>query len=230
MKTGIYWQDPKYALRPGRGFIRDPSLVLDLPLYKLDGASFMSKDAYGHLAVVTGALWTPRGRSFDGLDDIINLGQPAALDITEAITVEVWGKRTASTTGTLASRYDHADNAKRAWSIRWVDNNYVYFGAGGLSAHKAFAVSDRDWHHFVGTYDRAIIKLYIDTVLGVTAEGTDALLTPAINTLIGACYNVAPTLVWPFPGLIGEIRIYRGVALNLLGVQQNYLATKWRYQ
>lgn len=39
-------------------------LVLDLPLYKLDGASFMSKDAYGHLATVTGATFGIKGRTF----------------------------------------------------------------------------------------------------------------------------------------------------------------------
>ena len=55
-------------------FIFDPSLVLYLPLYQPDGASFASRDAYGHLCTVTGALWTPQGRTFDGADDIIDLG------------------------------------------------------------------------------------------------------------------------------------------------------------
>ena len=40
------------------GFIFDPSLVLYLSLWKLDGDSFMSKDAYGHLCTVTGALYS----------------------------------------------------------------------------------------------------------------------------------------------------------------------------
>ena len=52
-------------------FIFDPSLVLYLPLYQLDGASFVSKDAHGHLCSVTGALWRPNGRWFDGTDDTI---------------------------------------------------------------------------------------------------------------------------------------------------------------
>ena len=49
-----------------RRFKLDPSLVLYLPLYELDGSSFRSRDAYGHLATVTGALWTPQGRTLMG--------------------------------------------------------------------------------------------------------------------------------------------------------------------
>ena len=43
--------------------------VLWLPLWKLDGAQFTSKDAYGRLVTVTGAPWGPQGRPFDGVDD-----------------------------------------------------------------------------------------------------------------------------------------------------------------
>ena len=55
----------------GTRFLLDPSLVLYLPLYQLDGASFMSRDAYGHLGVNYGSTWTPQGRSFDGVDDYV---------------------------------------------------------------------------------------------------------------------------------------------------------------
>jgi len=51
-----------------RDFIFDPSLVLYLPLYQLDGWAFMSRDAYGHLCSVTGAKWTPQGRDLDEQD------------------------------------------------------------------------------------------------------------------------------------------------------------------
>ena len=71
-------------------FIFDPYLVLYLPLYELDGASFMSKDAYGHLCTVIGALWRPNGRYFDGIDDRIDLG--IAL-LGNANTLEIWARR-----------------------------------------------------------------------------------------------------------------------------------------
>ena len=72
--------------------IFDPSLVLYLPLYGQDGASFMSQDAGGHLCAVTGALWRPDSRYFDGIDDKINCGHSPALNLTSGVTVEVWFK------------------------------------------------------------------------------------------------------------------------------------------
>jgi len=166
--------------------------------------------------------------SFDGTDDYVNCGQDASLDTTEAITVEGWCKRTGSTTGTLAGRYDHADIAKRAWSIRWVSNNYVYFNIGGFSVYSPLPVSDRDWHHFVGTYDRTDIKFYVDGVLKHSAEVTDAILTPAVDVLIGAGYNSAPSLGWPFPGLIDEVRIYNR-AITADEVTYSYNSGQGRY-
>ena len=69
-------------------FIYDPSLVLYLPFYQLDGASFMSKDKHGYPCTVTGALWRPDGHYFDGTDDKIVVPDAASLDITTGITIE----------------------------------------------------------------------------------------------------------------------------------------------
>ena len=56
-----------------RDFVFDPSLVLSLPLWKLDGAKIRSEDAYGHLCTAYGALWRPAGRWFDGINDYIGI-------------------------------------------------------------------------------------------------------------------------------------------------------------
>ena len=69
--------------------IHDPSLVLDLPLYELDGASFMSKDTYGHLCTVTNTLWRLDGRHFAGAD-FINCGTGPSLAPSNALTIEGW--------------------------------------------------------------------------------------------------------------------------------------------
>ncbi|MDY6835496.1 MAG: hypothetical protein SVY53_11925, partial [Chloroflexota bacterium] len=45
----------------------DPELRLLLPLRYLDGNSFMSRDAYGHLCTNNGTVWHLGGRSFDGI-------------------------------------------------------------------------------------------------------------------------------------------------------------------
>uniref|UniRef100_A0A6M3IY71 Putative lectin/glucanase superfamily protein n=2 Tax=viral metagenome TaxID=1070528 RepID=A0A6M3IY71_9ZZZZ len=59
--------------------LTDPYLVLDLPLWDLDGSSFKSRDRFGHLCTVTGATWGLQGRKGDGIDDRIVLPSSAAL-------------------------------------------------------------------------------------------------------------------------------------------------------
>ena len=54
--------------------------VLYLPLWALSGPVFKSVDSFGHECTVTGAVKVSTGRDFDGLDDVIDLGSPTALD------------------------------------------------------------------------------------------------------------------------------------------------------
>ena len=74
------------ALSP-RGL--DPSCVLHLPLRKLDGDSFPSREGAGLACTNSGSIWTPRGRLFDGTNDYIDCGSNARLDCS-AITIIVW--------------------------------------------------------------------------------------------------------------------------------------------
>ena len=220
-----------YFLKHKRGFWFDPDVALYLPLYdeRLKGDKFLSMESHGHLSQATGSVWQPNGRLFNGVGDFLNLGQHAGFDITEAITVWGWCKRTASTSGTLAGRYDSADNAKKAWVIRWIDNNYIYWQPAGRNTYKNIPVADRDWHHFVGTYDRVIAKFYVDAVFALSDEGTDPILTPAVDVLVGASFNAAPTTIWHFPGLIGEVGVLDGVDWSQEDVEHNYLVNKWRF-
>ena len=116
-------------------YIRDNSLVLDLPLYKLDGTKFKSQDAYGHLCTVTGALWRLTHRNFDG-DDDINLSDPAALGLT-ALTILVWVNQSlAGTSQSLVSK-GTSDNGSNY--MFYCNNGQLRFlhGTGGASEIEA---------------------------------------------------------------------------------------------
>ncbi|MDY6835546.1 MAG: LamG-like jellyroll fold domain-containing protein [Chloroflexota bacterium] len=65
-----------------------------LPLRYLDGNSFMSRDAYGHLCTNNGTVWHLGGRSFDGIDDWITCGADCA-KITGPVSLLVWFKADA---------------------------------------------------------------------------------------------------------------------------------------
>jgi len=220
MKTGIYWQDPKYAVGQCR---TDPSCVLYLPLHRLDGASFMSKDAYGHLCTVTGALWRPSGRYFDGLDDIINCGDSPCLRLTNDFTIEMWFRSedlTQFQTYTIDKANDYA-------LLYEYDNDQIYLFSLGYTGDNPktgsqIEITDMAFHHIIYSYNGSVLEGDKDGVNIFSLPKTFTLPTSTGDLTINRIGNYCKAV-------IGEIRIYnRG--LTFAERQHNYLATKWRYQ
>ena len=209
-------------------FIFDPSLVLYLPLYQLDGASFMSKDSYGHLCTVIGAVWTPNGRYFDGTDDYINCDDHASLDLTTAFTLEAWVYHLATNVEmAIAKRVEGGDNAYQLYT----DGNdkinlYIFWSGGGQTITGDTPITNDAWYHIAGTYDSEYLKVYHQGVLDCTPVAeTHAVGVTTDPVRIGWGYSDA----YAWYGNIGEARIYNR-ALTPQEIQHNYLATKWRYR
>ena len=217
-----------YKLSTPNGFVSDPSLMLYLPLYQLDGAVITSRDAYGHLCSVTGASWRPDGRYFDGVDDEINCGNGSSIQISGAITLELWGrfegyngffrqvvwKRFSDGNGEQGWHVYLNSNSNTVYILRWLD---------GVSIGVDSTFTPDEFIHIVFTYDGATQRLYIDGNLAAAPIADTSTVKTATDLLIGA--NPGAEYVG---GTIGEIRMYNR-ALAPLEIQHNYLATKWRY-
>ena len=211
------------------GFILDPSLVLYLPLYRLDGASFMSKDAYGHLCTVTGALWTPQGRSFDGVDDYVNCGVSLP-HIADQITIELWayideGEANASLT---FKGFDW-----RIFVITEADDTVtVRFSMADTEAVSTVidvsGISKRVWHHLTMSFISNGGTCYA-CVDGVQSSPKTSTALPFRDRSTYKLYIGGNATDYSFGGLIGEARI-RNRALNALEIQYNYISTRFRYQ
>ncbi len=205
-----------------------PSLALHLPLYELDGSSIASKDAYGHLGTVTGALWRPNGHYLDGIDDNINLGKPGVLNFQKSTDFSwlVWFKpvTVAPTHQSLISEFDIAN-----YKYLGIATNKIRFDYGG-GAETASCLSASIWY-LVGLIHVADTTAYLVYLNGgfketLTQTGTGA-CTGSIY--IGSSKPGAPPSSYPFSGLIGEVLMYNR-ALTPQEIQNIYLATKWRYQ
>ena len=227
MKTGIYWQDPKYAVgRCGN----DPSCVLYLPLHRLDGVSFMSKDAYGHLCTVTGALWTPQGRNFDGIDDYIDCGNNTSVNLIGTGTLESWVKVKAYPVGMGFILAKDAAVGGRGYGLRVNSDGTVSVDRNGLpQATSTTVLSLNQWYHIfavcTGIYALSWY-LYINGVLENDPAGY-ALESSTTNLNIGRrMYTGAPNYL---STIIGEVRIYNRALSGAEGAH-NRNATKWRYQ
>ncbi len=225
MKTSIYWQDPKYPAKR-MDFIFDPSLVLYLPLHRLDGASFMSKDAYGHLCTVTGALWTPRGRSFDGADDYIDCGSSGFPTGNSARTVLCWINPDTIANYDMFFNYGTAAGSQ-GFLFMFGIGAYLLIGkyAGNADAQGDTAISTEMWSFIGATLSGSDIGYFLNG----QADGTATLA--GVNTVLDKCKIGENywTSSGNFDGLIGEVGLYNRV-LTPLEIQHNYLATKWRYQ
>ena len=208
-------------------FIYDPYLVLCLPLYMLDGASFMSREAYGHLCTVTGALWRPDGRYFDGIDDYVDCGNNASLNITDAITLEAWVKLNNLTAlRNIVGKFGASGNRAHALYFDKSSSEYcLYIVGADLSIKVAYSPNATlgVWQHVVGTYNKSQLIAYLNGVAGTPVSYTQPIALTTVEEWIG---NVVGSN-YPFNGVIDEVRIYNR-ALNALEIQYNYLITEPR--
>jgi len=210
-------------------FVFDPSLVLYLPLYDSDGASFMSKDKHGHLCTVTGATWRPQGREFNGTSDLITLPIAVNQDGAIALTCEMWVKVGTWTGWRVFISSTSNSSAGQGWGIIRPNSDLIDFQVRGKSATYSWA-GDTDWHHIVGTWSLAesIFQLYLDGSPVGSNDGlpSAALTASGLNLYLGRWGYSASGY---YSGIISEVRIYNR-ALTPQEIQHNYLATKWRYR
>lgn len=217
-------------------FIFDPSLVLYLPLHELDGASFASRDALRHICVVSGTAWSSEGRTFDGVDDDIDIasGADSALDLITALTYEIWVRPLdgGDTYGRFMSKTNAATNLRKILLGKDADDETnVRWEIGDLSPTVLSSGTGKmvsgAWNHVVGTYkntpDR---RIYVNGVQVANDAPPGTIVSTAGGRLwLGAIFPGNQN----FFGSIGEVRVYNRV-LTAPEVQHNYVATKWRYQ
>jgi len=207
--------------------IKDPSLVLYLPLWYPDsettGSTIISKDINRRSCSVTGAIWTPQGRYFDGTDDTIVTATNIGISGQADRTIEIWAKPSADG---LAVNWGTFNNYQH-WALQAQTGTWrCSDGAITLDSTKAY--SSTVFQHVVCTYTGSddIAKIFVDAVqYGGSLQFSDNVNTLDSPVKIGERVTVN---TFDYAGIIGEVRIYSR-ALTLSEVQRNYLATKWRY-
>lgn len=158
---------------------------------------------------------------FDGVDDYVDVGNAASLNITNTITVTAWVKDNNNNLDKIiAGRFSAGDN-KRAWRI---GNGHIGLGHiavvvcsdGGSTNRKWYDSSlnfvTNSWNFVVFTFNGTDLKLYTNAVLDTNPfKNNDAAISSifdnGLKTYIGADNAVGtPADFWN--GSIGEVRIY----------------------
>jgi hypothetical protein len=181
---------------------------------------------------------------FDGTNDYVNFGNAASLQITSALTVDVWLK--ADTTTDFTTAVAKSNGATGGWTVQLRDlvdewRFWVNFGVNTLGngsnngwyyANFPKTWNDGKWHHFVGIWDGSskTVKIYIDGIQGTfNAGGNPNGESSNIgnyngNLVAGAESNVDN----PFDGNISSLKVYN-IAFSPEQVLQNFNAQKYRF-
>lgn len=222
----------------------------------LGGTTFQSKDKYGHLCTVTGALWRPNGRYFDGIDDFITTGDTTtfkwmhgALDTTGfQLSVLLWLSLLNPKNDALSSLLDtYSNNSASVGIMLTYDDRSAYSisrklgitiarGVSGTTVTNAGAnnnyPNDANFHFVAFSHNQGLAsnntKIYVDCVEVASANKSGNVPSMANSTYALRIGRFGDNTS-PLGGNIGEIFVYN-CALTPLEIQHNYLRTKWRYQ
>ncbi len=147
----------------------------------------------------------------------VSIGNVAAFDNQNAISVAAWVKTTSSATDKfiVVNGLDGFDGAGYSIRIRQGISAFAVYksdSSGYWDLFNGKSIIDGNWHYIVGTFDTTKIRRYVDGVLEQEANTGQPYLTNSSNFRIGA----------GFTGLIDGVRVYT-TTLSLVQIQKLYV-------
>jgi len=149
----------------------------------------------------------------DGIDDAINCGNDASLDLTTAFTVEAWVKHQ----GTQSYNFGPVVG-KRGGSAGYMfgarSNRTLTLTLDGWTATKTSAatVKDDDWSFVAAVFDGAssLMGVYIDGTWQTWSDGSipSFIHTTTRGLAVGQEYHSETYHFYNFNGLLDEVAIY----------------------
>jgi len=143
---------------------------------------------------------------FDGVDDFVDCGNDASLDITEQITLAAWVK----TNDAGDSQFNpYVTKGDRTYGLKQHSQNtlefVIYDGTWRVTHYPVDGSFNGVWHHLAGTYDGGKLKLYIDGTLEVTTAHAGSIASSAANLNIATNSEESGRF---YNGAIDDVRIY----------------------
>ncbi len=219
-------------LRPSRPVGQSAGLVAAYSFNEGTGSTVTDLSGNNITGTIVGATWTTGGRygnglSFNGSTNYVDLGNPAALQLTGSMTIEAWIKAAANPAddGQIVAKSD----GTAGWQFKTSpDTGPHTFGVGvsGVSGsltqrYSTTVRSLNTWYHVAGVFDATsgTLSTYVN---GVLDNGT---LTggPVPASQVNRTVNVnigRRTGGYYFNGIIDEVRVYNR-ALSAAQIQSD---------
>jgi hypothetical protein len=185
-----------------------------------DGYSLSSTVAFSSASEWNNAL------HFDGTNDLVDLGRPAALaTTTNLLTVEAWVRPTAfpGVENGIVEKYE--GGAGSCWGLRFNGTNTLTCFLKNASNSEVYITATpgvtflNQWTHVAMTYDGSFVRLYANGALVGSTAQTGNIATTPVNISIGGAKN----LPYFFQGQIDEVRIW-GTARTQSEIQSGMIA------
>ena len=173
----------------------------------------------GDVKIVPGKI--NQALEFDGLGSFVDCGGDESLNLTNALTIELWMMpNSAGEGGPNAGPICKAiSGGSWNWQLRYnAPGSFMgfQFNAGGS---KWISVKENlepgEWYHITGTYNGG------DAVCYLNGEEKDRLSIPAINDSLDPLLIGQDGWINVFDGVVDEVRIYNR-ALSEAEVKNNY--------
>jgi hypothetical protein len=177
--------------------------------------------------------------SFDGVNDCVNCGNAASLDIRRTMTLEAWFKVNsfsfASGWSNIINKMNAAGDSNTRTYAAWLNSSqYIHFTTADSTGQQDFNTSAilvaNRWHHWVGIIDRTNgnVFQYIDGNLNTNGSGTVRTTDTVthsnpmfLNVPTGSGYS-------HFQGNIAIAKVYNR-CLSTAEVTQNFAAHRGRF-
>jgi len=146
---------------------------------------------------------------FDGVDDYVDCGNAADLQIRDAISIMCW-IRVNPWTKTWETIFAKGDDSYRL--SRSGSGNAIHFGCGGVTGSPdpyfdgTRTVTDYQWRHICGVYNGSSMIIYIDGVEDSRMAATGQINAGAYALYIGENSQARGRYI---TGLIDDVRVYK---------------------
>ena len=190
-----------------------------------EGAGTTVADVSGNnnTGSITGATWTTAGKYgnalvFNGTSARVTVPNAPSLQLTTGMTLEAWVNPSVVTSAWRDVIYKDND----IYFLEATSTNAGRPGGGGTfgETYGTAALPVNTWTHLAVTYDRVMVRVYVNGVQVSSLAATGAIATSTNPLTIGGNTHWGD---W-FQGMIDEVRIYNR-ALTQAEIQTDMVST-----
>ncbi len=163
--------------------------------------------------VVSGSPWNGYALNYDASNDRVVIQDAPALNISINISVGVWFKKALAddVRQFIAAKGTGIAGPTDDWWMEVQSDDTLRFaihkaGGAGRVHSPTLSVADTDWHFGLGTYDGAVVRLFLDGVEAGSGTAFAGTMQNPGNVMVIGTVGVQDGLTWN--GLIGSVALW----------------------